>query len=87
MQKRMTVSELKYQVQATGSHWFDRKTMKFFGDTMRNFGCSSKPFAMTDNMGRDRMVYQLWRKGKVKEGNLNSAWFDAETFKQVWPAR
>lgn len=34
----MTPSELKYQVEQTGSNFFDRKTMKFFGDTMKNYG-------------------------------------------------
>ena len=36
--KRMTPSELKYNVEETGSHYFERSSMKFFGDTMRNYG-------------------------------------------------
>lgn len=35
-----TSSDLKYIYQQNNpnGHFFDRKTMKFFGDTMRNFG-------------------------------------------------
>ena len=35
----MTPSELKSKVAATGSNYFDRNAMKFFGDTMSNYGC------------------------------------------------
>ena len=36
----MTPSELKANIRAhdPDSHFFDRKTMKFFGDTMSNYG-------------------------------------------------
>ena len=39
----MTASELKYQVEVSGNepHYFTRSTMKFFGDTMRNYGVRS----------------------------------------------
>lgn len=33
-----TASELKAAVDATGSHFFTRDTMRFFGDTMANYG-------------------------------------------------
>lgn len=36
----MTPSELKYHVeQGSDRHFFERETMKFFGDTMKNYGC------------------------------------------------
>lgn len=44
--KRLTMSEIRARNLAAGHHTFDRKTMKFFGETMRNwragpvaFGC------------------------------------------------
>ena len=39
----MTPSQLKYEVEAAGHerHFFDRSTMKFFGDTMSNYGVRS----------------------------------------------
>lgn len=35
-----TISDIKRDMLADGreSHWFDKKTMQFFGDTMKNFG-------------------------------------------------
>lgn len=37
-QNRLTMSEIRERVIASGSHFFDRKTMRFFGETMRNYG-------------------------------------------------
>lgn len=34
----MTPSELKANVEIRGSYFFTRKSMKFFGDTMKNYG-------------------------------------------------
>jgi len=65
----MTPSELKHHVEQTGSHHFDRKTMKFFGDTMRNYGV------------RDAGQYwELYRKRPVKHGLSSSMYFDKKTF-------
>jgi len=70
----MNASELKFQVvnANSNSHFFDRKTMRFFGDTMRNYGVRSAE----DN-------WELYRKHAVKHGLHNSVYFDKETFKQV----
>lgn len=37
----MTPSELKHKIEQTGEepYFFTRETMRFFGDTMANFGC------------------------------------------------
>jgi len=35
--KGLTMSEIRYRVTESGSHFFDRKTLRFFGVTMRNF--------------------------------------------------
>ena len=85
--KRMTVSELKYQVSQTDSPFFSRESMKHSGDTMRNYGCSGKPFEIVDNSGQTRLVYELWRKESVYANLQTSAYFDAVTFKQVFPKR
>jgi len=70
----MTPSELKYQVEQSGTnpYYFTRKTMKFFGDTMRNYGVRSSG----DN-------WELYRKRPVKHGLKTSAYFDKETFERV----
>jgi len=56
-----------------GGHFFERKTMRFFGDTMRNYGL------------RDAGAYwELYRKRPAKHGRKESAFFDKATFKQVF---
>ena len=73
----MTPSELKKNVAATGSNFFDRDIMKLFGDTMKNYGCCK-----TEINGAE--VYELFRKKAVKDGLCNSAFFDCETFERVY---
>lgn len=77
--KPSTPSELKsfYEEYNPRGHFFDRDTMKFFGDTMRNFG-------LRETKIDGRMVYELFRKKPVKHGLHESAYFDAETFKIVY---
>ncbi len=68
----MTPRELKYNVEQTGSYFFDHKSMKFFGDTMKNYGCRSS-----------EGCWELWRKSPVKGGLTKSAYFDKVTFERV----
>ena len=68
----MTPSELKYHVEATGSKFFSHRTMRFFGDTMRNF-------AVFDAGGQ----WGLRRKKPVKNGLRETHYFDKLTFKEV----
>ena len=70
----MNASELKYQVEQAGTceHFFTRKTMKFFGDTMQNYGVRSAGD-----------VWELYRRRAVKCGLKNSAYFDKVTFCRV----
>lgn len=77
----MTASELKSNVEQTGSPFFDRASMSFFGDTMRNYGvCSSSVNTHTrDNI----LVWELYRKHSVKNGLHSSTYFDKETFKRI----
>lgn len=88
-----TASDLKYYVEQAGheSHFFTRKTMTFFGDTMRNYGVRKTTVTTNYNAegnyaGEDGVqvaVYELYRKQPVKHGLKDSAYFDAETFKRV----
>lgn len=89
----MTPSELKYNVENAGfdSHFFTRKTMSFFGDTLRNYGvCSATISTMYDAdgnyIGKDGVtieVWELYRKTPVKHGMRDSAYFCKSTFKRV----
>ena len=67
----MTPSELKYHHLRLNpaSHFFDRDTMRFFGDTMSNYGVTTH-----------EDCYELRRKKPVKEGLRYSTYFDKETF-------
>ena len=70
----MTVSELKYAVEQaeTAPYFFTRKAMKFFGDTIRNYGVRS--------YGE---YWELYRKRPVKYGLDKSHYFHKVTFKET----
>lgn len=76
----MTPSELKYHVESTGreAHFFTRKTMKFFGDTMRNYGVRRTTIDTWTEDGVE--VWELYRKRPVKHGLTASAYFEVNTF-------
>ena len=76
----MTPSDLKYRVTKAnpGSYFFSRDTMKFFGDTMRNYG------VRTDEV-RSIECWELYRKRPVKNNLQSSVYFDKITFKRVFP--
>lgn len=89
----MDASELKYQVESRDgeTHFFDRKTMRFFGDSMRNFGVRSavvrtnydRDGKWTSSEGVEVEVWELYRKAPVKGGLRTSTYFDKTTFKRV----
>lgn len=80
----MTPSELKYQVESAGHspHFFTRNTMKFFGDTMRNYGVRHHKEIITRN-GIRQSGYELYRKSPVKHGNQESAYFADDSFMRI----
>lgn len=65
----MTPSNLKYHVSLSGSYFFNRTSMRFFGDTMANYGVRSSG----DN-------WELYRKRPVMHGLRDSAYFNKVTF-------
>lgn len=82
--KIKTASDLKFHVEQAGEspHFFSRDSMKFFGDTMRNYGVRG-PFTIPTYSG-NVSVYELFRRRPVKHGLHESAYFCAETFKRVF---
>jgi hypothetical protein len=68
----MTASTLKYVYERNNpeGHFFDRCTMRFFGDTMRNFGVrdGGKVRTITVNGIEEVDVWELYRKRPVKGG-------------------
>jgi hypothetical protein len=88
----MTPSELKYQIEQTGKeqHFFDRKTMKFWGDTMKNYGVRSTIVLAQFNeqweyneQGYETEVWELYRKHPVKHGMSKSAYFRKSDYSRI----
>lgn len=69
----MSPSELKYQHELLNpnSLFFSKDTMKFFGDTMKNYGVRT--------VGD---YYELYRKKPVNGNLTNSHYFHKVTFAQ-----
>lgn len=86
----MTPSELKQQVeQSSDSHFFTRRTMQFFGDTMANYGVRGTFILETmhdETTGKPRFleVWELYRKKPVKHDLMGSAYFCKATFRRVF---
>jgi hypothetical protein len=82
--KIKTASDLKFEIERLhpDSKFFSRGNMKFFGDTMRNYGVR-QPRKIVDISGDERMAYELYRKQPVMHGLSESRFFDAETLTQV----
>ncbi len=73
----MNASELKFNVEKTGSVFFTRDSMKFFGDRMSNYGVRKLEL-------NGRIYYELFRRKPVKNGLFKSAYFDGVTFERVY---
>lgn len=85
--KIRTASDLKYYVEQSGHepYFFARSSMKFFGDRMSNYGVRQPREVLTHS--GPVMAYELTRRRPVKHGLQESAFFHAETFARVHPAR
>lgn len=70
-----TPADLKAAVENAGhdQYYFTRDSMKFFGDTMRNYGIINHPDYI-----------ELYRKRPVKHGLFSSAYFCNKTFKRLF---
>lgn len=78
----MNASQLKKKILKADpeNHFFDYKTMRFFGDTMRNFGV--KETVINTWTGDKVEVYELYRKNPVRTGLKASHYFDKKTFER-----
>lgn len=91
----MTPSELKSLVEQAGHepYFFDSKVMRFFGDTMRNYGVRDGGTILYNRdveenyirHPREIQVWELYRKHPVKYGMKESAYFDKENFRCIVP--
>lgn len=84
----MTPSDLKYAHEGAfpQSHFFDRDTMRFFGDTMGNYGVrrvSIRSRYDGDTWTREGVLvdcWELYRRRATKKGATGSTFFDVRTF-------
>lgn len=80
----MTSSELRYmidQANPTG-HFFDRETMRFFGDTMKNYGvCETTIDTWSE---KNVPVYELYRRKPVKNKLQASSYWRKDTLRQTF---
>jgi len=76
----MTPSELKYQYQLHNPDgpFFNRQTMAFFGDKMRNFRVRA---ARIETTGGPRDVWELYRAKPVKHDMAKPHYFCRTTYK------
>lgn len=69
-----------------GGHFFDRETLKFFGQTRRSFSITENHI-IKDYEGKDRDVYRVFGTGRIDGFKFSSVhWFDRKTFEEVTPA-
>lgn len=73
--KIKTASDLKYwhELLNPDSKFFERKTMRFFGDSMANYGIKTHT-----------NYIELYRRKPVKGGLQSSAYFDIATLDRVF---
>ncbi|MFO0190292.1 MAG: hypothetical protein ACK54F_03480 [Planctomycetia bacterium] len=82
----MDASTLRTAVTATGSHFFDAATMRFFGDRMGNYYVAKHPVTITKRDGSTATCWELRRRKPVKFGQQGSCYFNIETYERVMPA-
>lgn len=83
--KIKTPSDLKAAHEAANpdSLFFSRETMRFWGDTMRNFGVR-QPVEVTTSQGVTTLAFELYRRRtNARNSRLGSYWFDAVTFARI----
>lgn len=66
----------------TAPRFFDRDTMAFFGDTMRNFGLR-QPRTVRSLSGEPVTAWELYRRQPVKHGLHRSHWFEVGTLRHL----
>jgi len=82
----MTASELKAKHESHNpeSKYFHRDSMRFFGDSMSNYGVRRATCRRSRQNATPIPGFELYRKRPVKHGLTSSAYFDAETFGRVY---
>ena len=81
----MTPSELKSHVEGGPDRFFfTRDTLRFFGDTMRNYGVCAQP-VIVKSYASTVECWELYRRHPVKHGMCDSAFFAVDDYRRVLP--
>lgn len=80
----MSVYELKrkYQEKNPEGHFFDKETLKYWGDRLSDFTVLAKPVKVRDYRGNMCACYVLRRK-HPKGNTWQEAYFDTVTLRQI----
>ena len=72
--QKPTIAEIKYATQGACPHYFDRKTLKHFGQTMRSFKVRRSP------KGNIYIVAQMSRPGDYPGAPRVMGWYSFRRF-------
>ena len=77
----MTPATLKNKVNSTGSYFFTADSMRFFGDTMSNYGVRED--IVSSCCQKNIPVWELYRINPVKHGMQKSAYFAIDDYRRI----
>lgn len=80
--------KLDHESKHPDSHFFDQKTLQFFGETMSTMRLLKKTAKVKDVMGEEHECYVLSTSQRLPSGSRRRVWhyFDINTLEQVNPA-
>ena len=80
--------KLAHQEAHPESHFFDRDTLKFFGERLSSMRLLKKHSTITDCMGEVHECYCLSSPQKTPFGTRRTHWFyfDVKTLEEIIPA-
>ena len=81
----MNKSILRANVMAGGSYFFDRSSMRFFGDTIANYYVPVASVKVDTLTRQGVECWELQRRRPVMHDCCDSAYFDVKTFERVLP--
>jgi hypothetical protein len=75
--------KLHYTLKNPNDHFFDRKSMRFFGDTMANYAANNTMHHVETYSDGVVECYMLRRKKPVKNGLSSPAFFSVDSFELI----
>lgn len=84
----MTVYELRDKSRYAEPHFFDRETLRFFGEKMSEMKVEPGPFEVTDYLGVKHTCVRLRKYSRTYPSGPRHtyAYFDTTSWKRILPA-